>query len=291
MTPTRSVAHGILFVLAAVACFVVLDTSVKLVSSVVPVMMAVWFRYLFQAVLVSAVMLPVRGKQLLKTANPRFQVVRGALLLTVSLLGFFSVSMMPVGEFTAIVLLSPLMMTLAAAVVLKEHVSAQRWALVAGGFAGALLIVRPGGQLSGWVMLLPLLLVVLNAAFQILTSKMARTEDPMTMHFYTGWIGAMGMTALLPWFWTELPNTTTLLQLCLVGLMGTLGHFFLILAYGRAPASTLGPYFYGQIGFALLAGWLVFGHIPGALEWAGVALIAGCGVAAARLNVKEAAST
>jgi len=287
MSPTRSVAHGILLVLAAVACFVVLDTSVKLVSSVVPVMMAVWFRYLFQAVLVSVVMLPVRGKQLLQTTSPRFQVVRGALLLTVSLLGFFSVSMMPVGEFTAIVLLSPLMMTLAAAVVLKERVSAQRWALVAGGFGGALLIVRPGGQLTGWVILLPLLLVVLNAAFQILTSRMTRTEDPMTMHFYTGWIGALGMTALLPWFWTELPNLATLLQLCLIGLMGTFGHFFLILAYGRAPASTLGPYFYGQIGFALLAGWLVFGHIPGALEWTGVALIAGCGVAAARLNIKE----
>ena len=85
----------------------------------------------------------------------------------------------------------------------------------------ALLIVRPGGQLSGWVKLLPLLMVAVYAVFQILTSRLARTEDPMTMHFYTGWVGAIAMSAVVPWVWAPIPDLATLACLCLVGLMGT----------------------------------------------------------------------
>lgn len=287
-TSSGKVLHGIAFALCAVACFAVLDTSAKLASASVPVLVAVWFRYAFQAVAVSLVMLPVRGRRLLHTAHPKFQLARGALLLTVSMLSFWSLSLMPVGEFTAIVMLAPLVVTLLAAVVLKERVDPRRWALVAGGFAGALLIVRPGGALVGWVTLLPLTMVVAYAGFQILTSRMARNaEDPMTMHFYTGWVGALALSPVLPWVWTTVPDTATLALLCLVGLMGTVGHFLLILAYARAPASTLGPYLYMQIGFAMLAGWLVFGHVPGLLEWLGTVLIALCGATAAWMSARH----
>lgn len=287
-TPGARTLHGIAFALCAVACFTVLDTSAKLASASVPVLLAVWFRYVFQAVAVSVVMLPLRGKRLLHTQHPKFQLVRGALLLTVSMLSFWSVSLMPVGEFTAIVMLAPLVVTLLAAVVLKERVDPRRWALVAGGFVGALLIVRPGGALVGWVTLLPLTMVVAYAGFQILTSRMARNaEDPMTMHFYTGWVGALALSPVLPWVWTTVPDPATLALLCLVGLMGTVGHFLLILAYARAPASALGPYLYMQIGFAMLAGWLVFGHVPGPLEWLGVGLIALCGATAAWMSARH----
>src|SRR5690606_21536439 len=127
-----------------------LDTTVKYVSVVVSVMLAVWFRYMFQAVVLSAVMLPLRGRSLLRTAHPRFQVLRGALLLLVSALSFISLSLMPVAEFTAVIMISPLMVTLLAALFLKEHVQPLRWLLVAGGFVGAMVIVRPGGGLFGW---------------------------------------------------------------------------------------------------------------------------------------------
>jgi drug/metabolite transporter (DMT)-like permease len=77
------------------------------------------------------------------------------------------------------------------------------------------------------------------------------------------------------------------MYLCLIGLAGTMGHLFLILAYRRAPASTLSPYLYAQIAFAMLAGWWVFGHVPGLWEWLGMALIAGCGIGAALLARHE----
>lgn len=278
---------GIAFLVLAVACFAVLDTAVKYVGAFVPVLVAVWFRYVFQAVAVTAFMLPVRGRGLLKTAHPRFQVLRGGLLLTVSALSFVAVQFMPVGEFTAFVMTTPLVVTLLAALFLKERVSPLRWLLVSGGFLGALLVVQPGSASFGWATLLPLAMVITYAWFQILTSRLARTEDPMTMHFYTGWVGALIATAVLPLVWQAMPDARTFAILCLVGLMGTVGHFLLILAFARAPASTLTPYLYAQIGFAMLCGWLVFDHIPGALELAGIALIVVCGATASWLTARE----
>jgi drug/metabolite transporter (DMT)-like permease len=278
---------GIGFLIAATACFAVLDTTVKVVGAVVSVLLAVWFRYVFHAVAVTAIMLPLRGRALLRTDHPRFQVLRGALLLSVSALSFVAVQYMPVGEFTAIVMVTPLAVTLLAALFLRERVRPLRWALVCGGFAGALMVVRPGGGLIGWAALLPLVMVFAYAWFQILTAKMARTEDPMTMHFYTGWVGALVASLVLPLVWQAVPDARTLAQLCLIGLMGTVGHFLLILAFQRAPASTLSPYLYTQIGFAMFCGWVVYDHVPGGLELAGIALIVLCGATASWLTARE----
>jgi drug/metabolite transporter (DMT)-like permease len=166
-------------------------------------------------------------------------------------------------------------------------VSALRWVLVGGGFAGALMVVQPGRDIVGWASLLPLVMVFSYAWFQILTSKMARTEDPMTMHFYTGWVGALLSSLLLPLIWQAIPDGSTLAVLCLIGLMGTVGHFLLIQAFARAPASTLSPYLYAQIGFAMFCGWMVFNHVPNALELTGIAFIVVCGATASWLTARE----
>jgi drug/metabolite transporter (DMT)-like permease len=268
---------GIGLAVAATACFAVLDTTVKTVGAVVSVLLVIWFRYLFHAVAMTAWLLPRRGRAALRTAHPRFQLLRGVLLLSLSLLGFIALQRMPVGEFTAILMVTPLAVTLLGATLLKERVTAWQWALVVGGFAGALLVVRPVGSDIGWAGLLPLVMVFLAACFQILTAKMARTEDPLTMHFYTGWVGALVASALLPFVWQAIPDGRTLALLVLVGAAGTLGHLLFIFAYQRAPASTIAPYLYAQIAFAMLLGWAVFDHTPGAIELTGIALIVLCG--------------
>lgn len=278
---------GITLVLAACACFSALDTTTKYVSVSVPLLMALWFRYAFQAVATTLSVLPVRGAAIWRTLHPGFQCLRGVLLLASSLLAFASLKYMPVGEFTAIVMITPLAITVLAATVLGEKVSPMRWALVAGGFAGTLVIIRPGGAAFHWVSLLPVGLVVTNAWFQVLTSRMARTEDPVTMHLYTGWVGTLLASLALPFVWTTLPSWWLWAGLCLMGAMGAIGHFLLILAYQRAPAATLTPYLYTQIAFAMLGGWLVFAHVPDGWSLAGMAAIALCGAASAWLTLRE----
>lgn len=278
---------GIALVIAAVACFATLDTTTKYISVGVPVLMALWFRYLFQAVATAVAVLPARGLSVLRTRHPRFQCLRGLLLLLTSLFAFFSLKYMPVGEFTAIVMITPLVITLLAATQLKERVSPLRWALVVGGFTGTMIIIRPGSDDFNWTLLLPLGLVATNAWFQVLTSKLAKTEDPITMHLYTGWVGALLASLALPFVWTSLDSWMLWAGMCLMGLMGTVGHFLLILAYKRAPAATLTPYLYAQIGFAMLGGWLVFAHVPDRWSLAGITLVAICGAAGAWLTVSE----
>ncbi|MBC7547859.1 MAG: DMT family transporter [Polaromonas sp.] len=278
---------GIGLAILATACFATLDTTTRYVSASVPLLMALWVRYAFQAVVTTAVVLPLRGPSVLRTAHPRFQLLRGVLLLTTSLLAFFSLKYMPVGEFTALVMIVPLVMTLLAATTLGEKVSRLRWALVVGGFIGTMVIIRPGHDTFNWATLLPLGLVVSNTWFQLLTSRLAKTEDPLTMQFYTGWVGMLIASVLLPWVWTPLIDGALWGWLLLMGLMGTVGHFLLILAYQRVPSATLTPYFYVQIGFAMLGGWIVFSHVPDGWSLAGMGLIALCGAAGAWLAVRE----
>lgn len=286
-TRTRRLAAGLLLAIAACACFGALDTTTKFVGATVPALMALWFRYTFQALLTTAVVLPLRGASVLRTSKPLFQCLRGLLLLISSVLSYFSLQHMPVGEFTALMMTTPLLLTLLAATVLKEQVSALRWSLVAGGFVGVLVIVQPGGQGFGWVLLLPAGLVFSNAWFQVLTSRLARTEDPLTMHLYTGWVGALAATPFLPMVWTQVHGAAVWAGLCFMGLAGAVGHFMLILAYQRAPASVLSPMLYTQIGFATLGGWVAFAHVPDASALAGMALIAACGAAGAWLALRR----
>ena len=284
---SERILAGIGLVVLSVGCFAALDTSTKLAVTAVPVLMAIWFRYAFQAIATTVVLLPRYGTALLRTRHPKYHVLRGGLLLMSSLMAFLSLRYMPVAEFTSMVLVTPLVITLLASTALKENVSLLRWALVAGGFAGTIVILRPGGQAFGWAMLLPIGLISSNAWFQLLTSKLAQTENPLTMHFYTGWVGTLIASCALPFAWAALPSWHWWMLLGLMGLLGTVGHFLLILAYQRAPASTLTPYLYAQIAFAMLGGWLLFGQVPDGVSLIGIAMIAVCGAAGAWLTVRE----
>ncbi len=279
--------NGILLILVAMACFAGLDTTTKYVTASVPLVMALWVRYAFQAVSTTLLVLPTRGLSVFKTAHPKFQLLRGLLILTSSLLAFISLRYLPVGEFTAIVMITPLAITLLALTSLGEKVSPLRWLLVAGGFAGSLIIMRPGGDAFTWASVLPLGLVACNAAFQVLTSKMARTEDPVTMHLYTGWVGTLAVSFALPFVWTSAISWQLWTLLMLMGVFATVGHFLMILAYQGAPAASLTPYLYAQIGFAMIGGWLVFSHVPDGWSTIGMVMIAICGAGGAWLTVHE----
>ncbi len=292
-SPQRPLA-GVALILLTTLCFAALDASAKLLSTVVPVLVMLWARYTVQAVAMGAWFAGTRRLGLLRSVHPRFQLVRGLLLLGVSAMSYLGLRDMPVAEFTAVVMLTPVIVTVLAALVYSEHVSPLRWALVAGGFAGALIILRPGSGLFGWVALFPALGALGFAVFQLLTRRLAGLEHPLTTHFHTGLIGSLAcLLGLLVMHSTwglrlEQVFAADVGLLLLLGTLGTVGHLLLILAFGMAPISLLTPFTYMQIFFAALAGWLVFGHVPDRWAVAGMAVVAGCGAAAVWLNAREA---
>ncbi len=299
--------QGVLLILLAAACFASLDSTARGLSQPdgrwgVPVLLIITLRYTVQA-LVMAVALAPRGRAGFASAHPKFQWLRGGLLLATSFCSFFAVRFMPVPEYTAINMLTPLLVTVLAATVLHEPVSRLRWALVCGGFAGALIVIRPGSGAFGWVVALPLLGAAAYASFQVLTSRLAGAESPYTTHFWTGFVGTVvlwpvlavaaatqGLAASLATLQRLPASAWALMAFC--GLLGTTGHLFLILALGKARTATLMPFVYVQIAFAALIGYVAFDHVPDHWAWVGMAVIAACGATSAALNLgRPGAST
>ena len=290
MSPApQSALGGIALTLGAVALFASLDTATKLVLTTVPMMMALWFRYFVQAVATTVILLPRRGWRIGYTGRPGLHLLRGLLLVGSSLAAFTALQHIPVAEFTAIVALSPLVVTVLAALIFRERVSLLRWLLVLGGFAGALIIIRPGAESFSAMMLLPLLVLAANSSFQLLTSHMVRTEDPMTMHLYTGWIGALISALALPWAWAQLSGLEWA-RMMVMGLSAAIGHFLLILAYSRTPVAVMAPYLYAQIAFAVIGGWLMFSHTPDGWALTGMCVIGTCGATGAWLILRQSRS-
>jgi drug/metabolite transporter (DMT)-like permease len=222
--------------------------------------------------------------------------MRGALLLVTSGMSFFGLQLMPVAEFTALGMLTPVVVTMLAAWVLHEPVSRMRWALVCGGFIGAVIVIRPGSGVFGWAAIFPLLMALCYGCFQVLTSRLASLESPYTTHFYTGFSGAVLVTPLLLLHAGDylaaaqaVPPAKLVLVLG-IGLFATVGHLCLIFAFGHAPMATLMPFIYTQIAFALGVSYLVFRHVPDGWAWVGMAVIAACGAVSAWLNARQASA-
>ena len=285
---------GIALVIAAASCFALMDTTVRYLGAFFSVALVLFSRYALHAAIMT-VWIVASPDKTFHSANPMFQIARGALLAFSSAIAFAALRRMPVAEFTAIIMLTPLIATLFARAWLQERVSPLRWTLVAGGFIGALVVVRPGSGLIGWAALLPLAAALSNAAFQIMTSRYAPHEDAYTTNFYTG---ATGMTIALPILLASVADPLDVLAaapalqlgaLATVAVLGTAGHLLLIMALGQAPAATLMPFQYVQLAVAALAGFVVFGVAPDGWGWLGMAVIAVCGAASAWLNLRSAA--
>lgn len=285
---------GVTLIALAASAFATMDSTSRYLGGFMPVLLFFWGRYLFQAS-VMAVWLSLRGgPRAFASTHPRFQVVRGALLAATSAMSFYGVQHMPVPEFTAINMLTPLLVIVLAGWWLHERVSPLRWALVAGGFAGALIVIRPGSGIFGWAVLFPLAGAFTYASFQVLTRRLSGSESPYATHFYTGLTGTLILTPFL--VWSPIPVWATLqaapawqLGLMLaIGALGTVGHLFLILALGMAPTATLMPFVYLQIAVATVLGWAIFRQVPDTLAFVGMGVIAACGAAGAWLNVRAA---
>jgi drug/metabolite transporter (DMT)-like permease len=287
-------ALGIALIALMTVCFAAMDTAVRWLGAFLPILLLLTARYLVQAVSMG-LWLAVHPRHGFRSTHPRFQALRGSLLLVTSIFSFIGLQYVPVPELTAIYMLTPLLVTLLAATVLREPVSALRWALVAGGFIGALMVIRPGSGGLGWAILLPLAGTCCYAAFQLLTRRLAGLENPLTTHFWTGFVGAAVLLPLLLAGPVDVYRALSaapaghLALLALIGALGTGGHLMLIVAMGLAPTATLMPFVYLQIAAAAACAWLVFQHLPDPWAWAGMGVIAVCGAASAWLNTRAVA--
>jgi len=270
--------RGTLLVVVAVGIFALMDTIAKYLARSYPVPGVVWARYAANLLILLG-FLAARGElKRLRTSRPALQVMRGLLLAGATLLYFTSLTVLPMAEAAAIGFVMPLFLALLAVPMLGERIGAARLAAVLVGLAGALVIVRPGAAVFTPYALLPIGMALCNALYQILTRKVAGIEHPLTSLVWGALIGAVLFSFVLPFAWVTPTDPWHWALLGIIGLLASVGHFTLIRAYDYASATGLAPFFYTQLVWVMLLGWLVFGDFPDGWSLLGMAIVVASGI-------------
>ncbi len=274
---------GIALILCATFLFASHDALSKYLSSLYPIVMVVWARYVVHTLLMAVIFLPQSGLRVLRTRRPLLQVARACCLLGTSLLFTTGLFYLPIAEATAVNFLAPLLVTAMSVPLLGEKVSRAQWAAVLVGFAGVLLVVHPDGAMFTPAVLFPFGSAICFGTYQILTRKLSETDSPTTSNFFTGLFNTLVVSALVPFFW-QVPDLIGGLFMVALGTCGMLGHLLLTQAFRHAAPALLAPFGYGQIVFAGLLGALFFGHVPDAISLYGIAIICLSGLGAALMQ-------
>jgi drug/metabolite transporter (DMT)-like permease len=173
---------------------------------------------------------------------------------------------------------TPFLVAIMAGPILGEWVGWRRWTAIAVGFFGVLVVIRPGLGGIQWAALLSVAAAIFYAGYAIATRMVMRHDSSETTLLYANVVGVAIMLPVLPFVWTAPPSGFDLMLLLAVGAFGSAGHFLLILAHDRAPASVLSPFMYTQLLWAVTFGYLVFGNVPNRWTLAGAAIVVGSGL-------------
>jgi drug/metabolite transporter (DMT)-like permease len=288
--PPERPLRGILMLFAAVLCFVGMDTLIKAATATLPAVEILWARFIVHMITVS-VAVRISGRRLPPVSRkPWVQAGRSLLLAACNLTFTAAIAFIPLVEATAINFLSPLLVLLLAGAWLGESIGWRRWAAVGAGLLGVLIILRPGLGVSHPAAFLVVVTAALFAVYSVLTRWLARHDDALTTIWHTGFAGTIATSLVVPFVWVT-PDWWGVASLLLLGLLGSLGHYLLILAYSAAPASTLAPWGYSQLIWAALFGWLAFGDVPDAATLVGGLVIVAGGFLSIAEGRRSAAAT
>jgi len=275
--PARdAVALGIGLIILAVVFLCTVDAMVKWLAAGYSLTQIIFFRNVF-GLLPVFVLAGRQGGIAALATRPFAHLFRLGLVLVLAYGFFWALARMELADATAIFFTVPLFISVLSVVFLGETVGLRRWLAVAVGFAGALLVIKPGTGIFQPAALMVLLTSLCYAALMITNRALRTTETPAAMAFYVT-AGAIVVTGLaLPWTWTP-PSPFDLLQLAGVGIFGGIGQILLVLAFRRAPASVIAPFDYSSLIWAVLYGYLLWDELPDAWTLVGAAVVAGGGL-------------
>lgn len=282
----QEVSLGLLLMVLSVLISPIIDIFAKLAVTTVPATEITFVRLLFQMTVLGPICL-MRGTLLDVTWKKMGLHAARGLLMAITMISFVTpLAVMEVADAIAIFFVEPIILTILGSIFLKETIGWRRYTACGVGFLGSLLVIQPSLQEVGWIALLPVVAAFSLALFFLLTRLVAQKEDPWSMQFYAGlwgavfsgllllvggWAGITALTAVMP----DMANT---LYIAGAAVAATIAGVLGVYAYRSAPASTLAPLQYLEIVSATILGWWVFGHLPDAIKWLGIAIIISSGL-------------
>ena len=274
----RNRLTGIGLISLTYVLFALLDGSAKWLVQSVPVLVVVWLRFLTHTLIASALLFPMRGRALVRTQHLRWHLVRGLMFVAMTGMNFSALQYLQLTVTASIFFTVPILVALLSAPLLGEKLDARRWAAIAAGFAGVLVVVRPGSEAFHPAILLALANAVLYAFFNMMTRKLAAYDSPETIQFLPAVVASVVLAPFALAAWESPAGWFEWFMLCMLGVFGGTGHYLLAMAHRYAPASTLAPFLYQQILYMALFGYLVFGNVPDKETWIGAAIVVASGL-------------
>lgn len=288
---------GILLALGGGITLSVNDLSIKFLSGDYALHQVILIRALVgMAVILTVIAVTEAGFAQLRTKRPWAHLLRVSIVMVSNVTYFLGLAALPIADAVALAFIAPLLITAFSAIILHEQVGPRRWAAVAVGLLGVVVMMRPGDGVIRPAAILVLISAVCYAASHTMTRIMRGTESAMTLNFYVqvGFIvvsSAMGLwvgdghragsadpsLAFLfrDWVWPPVRDWPFFL---VSGLAVGIGGLMMSQAYRLSEAAMVAPFEYVGMPMAIFWGAVVFGTFPDLIAWVGIALICGAGL-------------
>lgn len=289
--------RGILCLVVAIACLTVNDALVKWLSPDLPLHEIT----LLRSCIALPLLLPLAwfegGWHAFATRRPLLHFIRGSLLVVANAFFFTALAAMPLAETVTLFYTAPLFICLLAWPVLGERVGALRWAAIAAGMCGVVVMMQPGAEVFRPVSLLPVAAAFCYAAMTMMTRRLGLRDSAVALTFYIqlAFIAISAVSGLLlgggdfdryrdpsleflmrAWIW---PDAAQWQALAVCGLIVAFGGYLISQAYRIGEAGAVAPFEYASLPFALLVGLYIWGDWPDGRAFAGAGLIIGGGLA------------
>lgn len=248
-----------------------------LVSLDIHVFQVTWGRWAAHLIAMTPVVLWRFSPARLKVSRAWLHIVRAGLLVVATIAYFSALKIIPLADAAAILFVAPLIVTGLSGLVLKEKVDASRWLAVFMGFAGVVLIVRPGGAINLAGAGLAFIAALSFSVYFLLTRLLRGRNPAMVTLWFMGVVGAALMSPLALAVWQPLP-VAAWAWIAAIGVVMAAGHLMLIVAMESVEASLLAPMPYLELVTATALGYIWFGDFPALSTWAGCGIVIAAGL-------------
>jgi len=262
---------------AGVCTFPFMNAAVKLLAHRYPAMEITWARFTGHLMVMLVVFLPQYRWALFRTRRPLVQLGRSALMLVSNLVFVMAIGAVPLATASAIGFTSPLLVTALSVPLLQEQVGWRRWSAVVVGFAGALMVIRPGSGFRDPAVLLILFSSFAYALYQIAT-RLVRTDTAATGIIFAALLGSLGMSLAMPFIFVMPRSLLDMVLFVTLGLLGGAGHYMVIRAFQLGPAAVIAPLGYVELIGSVVLGYLLFGNFPDVWTLLGSGVIIASGI-------------
>jgi drug/metabolite transporter (DMT)-like permease len=278
---------GIAIMVVGVALLTANDAVSKYLTESYPVGQVICLRQAATLLVIVPYVMAITGWGALRVVSWQGQIVRGLLFVANAAFIVLALSLLPLATVITIMFASPIITAAVSMPMLGERVDRSRWLAILAGFAGVLIVVRPGAASFEWALLIAVAASFANSLRDVMTRLLSRTETSIAILFWSTLIVMAAGALTAPFGWRPVTGADAA-WFAVAGVFNASAHFLLIVALRLGEAAVITPVRYTALIWATIIGYMVWRELPDAWVLAGSALIIASGIAMVRVEARKA---